>query len=162
MRPISSRGSFFLNVVVISASMKLSAEIFAVQHSPYPVSKFELGRPSKHGENGWEHFFVTNKNMNMKKDNENSRPLKASKLGSRLMRTLGIHGGYQCVAQLSLIVELWCSFGPSRSRLAMALRRMFSIRGNWPEITWVIPKYTVLPYRVIIIISLYPSSNHST
>ena len=36
----------------------------------------------------------------MKKDDENSRPLKAYKLGSRLVRTL--HGGYQYVAQLSL------------------------------------------------------------
>ena len=102
MQPISSRGPSFLSVAIISASMKLSAEIFAVWHSPYPVSKFELGRPSERRENGWEHFFVTNENMNMKKDDENSRPLLASKLGSRLVRILGIHGGYQCVAQLSL------------------------------------------------------------
>ena len=65
----------FLCVAVITASMKLSGEIFTVRHSPCAVSKFELGRPSERGENGWEHFFVTNNNMNMKKDNENSRPL---------------------------------------------------------------------------------------
>ena len=46
----------FLCLAVITASMKLSGEIFAVQHSPYAVSKFELGRPSERGENGWEHF----------------------------------------------------------------------------------------------------------
>ena len=45
---------------------------------------------------------MTNKNMNMKKDDKNSRSLKASILGSCLVRTLGIHGGYECVAQLSL------------------------------------------------------------
>ena len=44
-------------------------------------------------------FFVMNKNMNMKKDNENSRP---TKLGSHLLRTVSIHSGYQCVTQLSL------------------------------------------------------------
>ena len=38
--------TFFL-CVVISASTKLSVEIFAVWHSLYPVSKFELGRPSE-------------------------------------------------------------------------------------------------------------------
>ena len=73
----------------LSASMELSGEIFAVRHSPYPVSKFELGRPSECGENGWERFFVTNKNINVKKDDENSRPLKASKLGSHVVRNLG-------------------------------------------------------------------------
>ena len=94
--------TFFFCVAIILASMKLSGEIFAVQRTSYAVSKFELGRPSECGENGWEHFFVTNENMNMKKHDENSSPLKASKLGSYLVRTLGIHGGYQCVAQLSL------------------------------------------------------------
>ena len=29
---------------------------FEVQHSPYAVSKFELRRPSKGRENGWEHL----------------------------------------------------------------------------------------------------------
>ena len=57
------------------------------------MSKFELSRPSERRENDWEHFFVMNKNMNMKKDYENSRFLKASKLGLCLVRTLGIHGG---------------------------------------------------------------------
>ena len=84
MRPISSGGPSFVCVAVITASMKLSGEIFAVQHSPYPVSKFELGRPSKHGENGWEHFFVTNKMMNMKKDNKNSRPLNLVRVSCAL------------------------------------------------------------------------------
>ena len=41
-------------------------------------------------------FFVTNdnnnKNMNMKKDNKNSRCLNL------VQRILGRHGGYQCVA----------------------------------------------------------------
>ena len=51
--------------------MKLSGEIFAVWHSFYAVSKFELDRPRERGENNWEHFFVMNeykkkKNMNMK------------------------------------------------------------------------------------------------
>ena len=70
--------TFFLCVGVITASTKLSGEIFAVQHSPYAVSKFDLHRPSERGENGWEHFFTTkNKNKKMKKDNENSRPLNS-------------------------------------------------------------------------------------
>ena len=85
MRPISLGGPFFLCVGVITASTKLSGEIFAVQRSPYAVSKFDLRRPSECGENGWEHFFTTknknkNKNKNimkMKKDNENSRPLNS-------------------------------------------------------------------------------------
>ena len=71
-------------VGIITASTKLSGEIFAVQHSPYAVSKFELRRPSERGENGWEHFFTTKKNKNknknimkMKKDNKNSRPLNS-------------------------------------------------------------------------------------
>ena len=93
--PFRLRGPSLLCVAVISAYIKLFAEIIAVWHSPYPVSKFELGRPSDCRENGWEHFFVMKKNMNMKKDDENSRPLKGFKLGSRLMCTLGIHGGYQ-------------------------------------------------------------------
>ena len=46
----------FCLVAAITASMELSGEIFAVQHSSYAVSKFELRRPSKRGENGWEHF----------------------------------------------------------------------------------------------------------
>ena len=41
----------------VTASTKLSSEIFAVRHSPYAVSKFELRRPSERGENGWEHFY---------------------------------------------------------------------------------------------------------
>ena len=71
--------------------------------------------------------------MNMKKDDENSRPLKASKLGSRLMCTLGIHGGYQRVAQLSLsrAVVFFCSLRP---RLAVVLRHVFSKCWNWPEL----------------------------
>ena len=36
--------------------MELFSEILAVRHSPYAVSKFELGCPSEHGKNGWEHF----------------------------------------------------------------------------------------------------------
>ena len=67
--PFRPREPSFLCLAVITASMKLSGEIFAVQHSSYAVSKFELGRPSERGENGWEHFFVTNNNMK-KKDNE--------------------------------------------------------------------------------------------
>ena len=47
----------------VSAFMKLSGEIFAVQHSFYSVSKFELSRPSECRENGT--FFCDN--MNMKK-----------------------------------------------------------------------------------------------
>ena len=56
MRPISLGGPFLLCVDVMTTSTKLSAEIFAVRHSPYAVSKFELFRPSEHEENGWEHF----------------------------------------------------------------------------------------------------------
>ena len=69
---------------------------------------------------------------------------KAFKLGSRLLRTLSMHGKYQCLAQLSLswaMVFFW--------RLAMELQRTFSIRGNWPETTRVIPKYAVLLYFII-------------
>ena len=81
MRPILLGGLFFQCVGIITASTKLSGEIFAVRHSSYAVSKFELRRPSERGENGWEHFFTTkNKNKNimkMKKDNENSRPLNS-------------------------------------------------------------------------------------
>ena len=58
MRPISLRGLSLLCVVVITASMKLSGEIFKVRHSPYAVSKFEFGKPSKQGENGWEHLWL--------------------------------------------------------------------------------------------------------
>ena len=48
--------TFFLCVVVITACTKLFGELFTVQHSPYPVSKFERGRSIKCSENGWEHF----------------------------------------------------------------------------------------------------------
>ena len=58
---------------VIMASMKLSGEIFAVRHSPYAVSKFELGMPSERGENGWEHFF--GRKRNERKYEQNYRPL---------------------------------------------------------------------------------------
>ena len=76
MPPISLREPNLLCVVILTASMELhvSGEIFAVRHSPYAVSKFELGRPSEHGKMAGN-IFVTNNNMNMKKDNENSRPL---------------------------------------------------------------------------------------
>ena len=77
MRPILLGWPFFLCVGIITASTKLSGEIFAVRHSPYAVSKFELRRPSERGENGWEHFFTTKNIMKMKKDNENSRPLNS-------------------------------------------------------------------------------------
>ena len=56
MWPISLGGPFLLCVGVIMASTKLSGEIFAVRHSPYAVSKFELRRPSERRENGWELF----------------------------------------------------------------------------------------------------------
>ena len=49
-------GASFRCGVVIPASTELSGEIFALQDSLYAVSKFELGRPSERGENGWEHF----------------------------------------------------------------------------------------------------------
>ena len=75
MWPILSRGPSLL-CVVISASMKLSSEIFALQYSPYAVSKFEISRPTKRGENGWEHIFVTNKNQNMNID-KNYRSLNS-------------------------------------------------------------------------------------
>ena len=77
MQPILPGGPSLLRVVVITAFTKLSGEIFTVRYSPYAVSKFEFGRPSERGENGWKHFFVTNenKNMNIKKDDKNSRPL---------------------------------------------------------------------------------------
>ena len=50
--------------------------IFVVQHNPYPVKKFELGRPSE--QRKWlGNIFVMNNIMNNyeKKNNENSRPL---------------------------------------------------------------------------------------
>ena len=79
------REPFFLRVVVKTACTKLSGKIFAVRHSPYPLSKFELGRPSECGENGWEHaFFMTNKIMNTKKDNENFRPLNSVQVSCAL------------------------------------------------------------------------------
>ena len=53
----------FLCVAVITASTKLSSEIFAVQHSPCIVSKFEPGRPSELGEN-----FCDKQQNNMKRD----------------------------------------------------------------------------------------------
>ena len=92
----SSGGLYFLCVAFISASTKLSGETFAVQHSPYAVSKLELCRPSERGENGWEHLqeaWIWKKRQ---------WKFKASKLGSHLPRTLGMHGGYQYIAQLSL------------------------------------------------------------
>ena len=67
MRPISLGGPFLLCVGVITASTKLSSEIFAVRHSLYAVSKFELCRPSERGENGWEHFFTDEYYENEKK-----------------------------------------------------------------------------------------------
>ena len=54
-------GPSLVCVVVIMACTKLSDKIFAVQHSPYAVSKFELGRPSEQRKNGWKQFFLTNK-----------------------------------------------------------------------------------------------------
>ena len=53
--PFHPKGPCFLCVAVITAYMKLFGKIFAVQHSSYAVSKFELGRPSERRENGWEH-----------------------------------------------------------------------------------------------------------
>ena len=57
--PFRPRGPSFLCVAIITTSMKLSGEIFAVQYGYYAVSKFDLSTPSEHGENGWELFFVT-------------------------------------------------------------------------------------------------------
>ena len=54
--PISSQEPSLLCVVIITASIKLSYEIFTVYHSPYSVSKFKP-RPSECGENGWKHFW---------------------------------------------------------------------------------------------------------
>ena len=76
MWPISSGGPFFY--VVITSATKLSSEIFVFWHRPYAVSKFELvGLASIEKMVG--NFFVTNKNMNinMKEDDENSRPLNS-------------------------------------------------------------------------------------
>ena len=56
MRSILSREPSLLYVVVIMPSTELSGEIFAVLRSLYAVRKFDLGRPSERGENGWEYF----------------------------------------------------------------------------------------------------------
>ena len=45
-------------------------------------------------------IYVHNKNMNMKKTMKNSRSLNSVCVSCVL--ELGMHGGYQCVAQLSL------------------------------------------------------------
>ena len=51
-----SRGPSPLYVIIITASTEISGKIFSVQHSSYAMSKFELGRPSESGKNGWEQF----------------------------------------------------------------------------------------------------------
>ena len=56
--------------------MKLSGDVFAVQHNSYSVSRFELNTPNESIEMAGN-FSVTNNIMNMKKDNENSRPLNS-------------------------------------------------------------------------------------
>ena len=85
MRPISLGGPFLLCVGVITASMKLSGEIFAVRHSPYAVSKF-VGPVSTEKMAG--NIFCDNKNiMKMKKDNDNSRPLNSIH-ASRVLQAL--------------------------------------------------------------------------
>ena len=137
MQPISLRGPSFFCVVIITACMKLSSEIFAVWHSPYPVNKFELSRPSEHKENGWEHFFLWwTRTWIWKK----TMKILGPKLGSHLLRTLGIHGSYQYVAQLSFsrAVVFFCSL---QSRLAVMQHPVFSKCWNWPKTTRVIPKY---------------------
>ena len=60
MRPILSGGSSFHRVAFIMASTELSNKIFAVRHSPYDVSKFELGLAST--EKWLGTFFVMNDN----------------------------------------------------------------------------------------------------
>lgn len=65
MQPLL-RTFFSLHIVVITASTKLTGEIFRVQHSLYAASKIELGRPSVCGKNG----LVTNEKNNTNK-NEN-------------------------------------------------------------------------------------------
>ena len=60
---------------------------------------------------------MNDKDMNMKKDNKNSRPLNSV----HTLHTLGMDGGYQCVAQLSLsqvMVFFWL-FAFAFSREAM-------------------------------------------
>ena len=69
-------------------------------------------------------IFVMNNIMNVKKDNENSRPLNLV----HVSRTLGIHGGYQCVSQLSLsqAVVLFLLFAAvfSRDAVPHVLKRL--------------------------------------
>ena len=76
MRPLLLGGPFFLCVGIITASTKLSGEIFADRHSPYAVSKFELRRPSKCKKMaGNINFLRQEEFMKIKKDNKNSRSL---------------------------------------------------------------------------------------
>ena len=82
-------GPSFSCVAVIMASMKLSGEIFAFRHSPCAVSKCELDKPSEHGENSWEHFCDEQHEYEKRQ-----RKFQATKLGLRLLCTLGIYGGY--------------------------------------------------------------------
>ena len=81
MQPISLGGPFLFCVIIITVPSMLTGKVFAVRHSPYAASKVEFNRPNKHRKNGWERFFETNennnKNMNMKKDDENSRSLNS-------------------------------------------------------------------------------------
>ena len=84
MWPISLRGLSFFCVAIIMASMKLSSEIFAVRHSPYPVSKFKLGRPSARAQRKWlGTFFCDEQEMKYEKD-ENSRPLNLVRVSCAL------------------------------------------------------------------------------
>ena len=57
MEPILLCGPSLLCIVVITASMKRDIRSLAYV-VPTHVSKFELSRPSEHGENGWKHFVM--------------------------------------------------------------------------------------------------------
>ena len=67
------RCSLLWVIIMAPTCTKLSIETFAVQHNPYPLSKFKLGRPSQHREMAESIIILmmnknNNKNMNIKKD----------------------------------------------------------------------------------------------
>ena len=78
------------------------------------MSKFELGRPS---------------------ECEKRQKFYATKLGSHLLHTLGIRGGYQCVTQLSLslAVVLYLLFAATFRPDAMpCVLKILKLARNYP------------------------------
>ena len=122
------RGPSVLCVTVITASMKLSSEIFAVRHSPYPVSKFELGRPNEHGEHFFECFLWQTRTWIWKKTQwKGHYTWFTSPAHSR-------HTWWVCVAQLSLsrAVVFFLPFAAAFSRdAAPCVIKMLKLARNY-------------------------------